>query len=276
MLDFFFRHYDPWVERYVFFDDGSTDGTRERIAAHPRAEWRPFVRSVADSYVLSAQRVQNEAWKESRGAADWVVVTAVDEHLHHPQGHRYLRRCHEAGVTLIPALGYQMVAEAFPDPGLLLCRALPSGAPYQPMSKLSLFRPDAVEETNFAVGRHEAAPTGRLRLPERDELLLLHYKYLGRERARTRNATLASGLGARDRANSWGWQYSRDAASFDAEFDEFVRLARDTTSPLLFPWKRHWGRRWWRRGAEGRGGLAWPLPRTPRAEPERPRITAEA
>ena len=33
MLGFFFRHYDPFVERYVVYDDGSTDGTPERIRA---------------------------------------------------------------------------------------------------------------------------------------------------------------------------------------------------------------------------------------------------
>ena len=29
MLAFFFRHYDPWVDRYVIYDDGSTDGSLE-------------------------------------------------------------------------------------------------------------------------------------------------------------------------------------------------------------------------------------------------------
>ena len=28
-LPFFFRDYDPWVDRYVVYDDGSTDGTAE-------------------------------------------------------------------------------------------------------------------------------------------------------------------------------------------------------------------------------------------------------
>ena len=26
MLGFFFRHYDSWVDRYVIYDDGSTEG----------------------------------------------------------------------------------------------------------------------------------------------------------------------------------------------------------------------------------------------------------
>ena len=45
MLPFFFRHYDPIVDRYIVYDDGSTDRTLEMLAAHPRVEVRPFART---------------------------------------------------------------------------------------------------------------------------------------------------------------------------------------------------------------------------------------
>lgn len=82
MLGFFFRHYDAFVDRYVIYDDDSTDGALDILARHPRVELRRFARVHADSFVLSHKAMQDEAWKESRGAADWVVVTAIDEHLH--------------------------------------------------------------------------------------------------------------------------------------------------------------------------------------------------
>ena len=81
MLGCFFRHYDPWVDRYVVYDDGSTDGSVDILNAHPRVELRRFDRVEADSFVLSLKRIQDEAWKESRNQADWVVITAIDEHL---------------------------------------------------------------------------------------------------------------------------------------------------------------------------------------------------
>ncbi|MBI4190914.1 MAG: glycosyltransferase family 2 protein, partial [Betaproteobacteria bacterium] len=34
LLPFFFRHYDPWVDRYVIYDDNSTDATLEMLHAH--------------------------------------------------------------------------------------------------------------------------------------------------------------------------------------------------------------------------------------------------
>lgn len=43
VLGFFFRHYDPWIERYIVFDDGSTDGTLDLLAQHGRVEDRKSV-----------------------------------------------------------------------------------------------------------------------------------------------------------------------------------------------------------------------------------------
>ena len=81
MLEFFFRHYDPWVDRYVIFDDGSTDGSIEILKAHPRVELRSWHRKYPDTYGISQWSWLNEVWKESRGQADWVVIVDIDEHL---------------------------------------------------------------------------------------------------------------------------------------------------------------------------------------------------
>ncbi len=99
MLDFFFRHYDPWVDRYVIYDDGSTDATLSVLAARPDVEIRRFERIHPLSFVESARAWQNSAWKEARSRAAWVVVTAIDEHIYHPAMPDYLVRCKTAGVT---------------------------------------------------------------------------------------------------------------------------------------------------------------------------------
>lgn len=254
MLGFFFRHYDPWVDRYVIYDDGSTDGTLEQLRAHPKVEVRRFERSDPSSFVRSHTDLQDNVWKESRGRADWAVITAIDEHLH-VSGmamREYLEESARLGVTCIPGLGFQMISRTMAEPGETLCLSRTMGVPFQPMSKLSLFNPNAVAETNYKVGRHKAKPAGRIRLPRRDRLLVLHYKNLGYERTLKRECFLKTGLGPGDIEKNWGWHYHRSEPEFRKVWEEFESRVEDISRPGYRPWRdhreeRHWRPAWWRR-----------------------------
>jgi hypothetical protein len=166
MLGFFFRHYDRFVQRYVIYDDGSSDRSLDILHANPKVEVRnTTLNSNPDSWVLSAMQVYESCWKESRGIADWVICTDIDEHLHHPHLFEYLLRCGNDGITMVPALGYQMLSETVPSGDRLLCESMTMGAPWGQMSKLSIFSPDAIESANFELGRHSAEPTGSVVAP---------------------------------------------------------------------------------------------------------------
>jgi glycosyltransferase involved in cell wall biosynthesis len=178
ILPFFFDHYEPWVDRFVVFDDGSDDGTAEALARHPKVDLRPFP-PKGDSFVQTVRQLWQQVWKESRGRADWVVVTNVDEFFHHPEGMgRYLRRCSDEGVTIIHPRGYEMVGERFPANGVRLVEELPYGVPMFGQDKRQAFNPNAIEEINFAPGRHSCNPTGSVVEPRTVETVLLHYKYI--------------------------------------------------------------------------------------------------
>jgi glycosyltransferase involved in cell wall biosynthesis len=208
MLPFFFRHYDSLVEGYVVYDDGSTDRTLEMLAAHDRVEVRPFVRTDPGSYVLSAQSLHDTVWKESRGRANWVIIAAVDEHLYHRVGlGRYLRIAGRRGITAVPALAFQMVTGVFPSSQEKLSRTRRYGVPLDKYNKLSVLNPNAIDETRYEVGRHQAAPEGRVQYPKQDHLLLFHYKFLGIDYLLRRYELLSSGLGAGDKERKFGFQY---------------------------------------------------------------------
>jgi Glycosyl transferase family 2 len=226
MLGYFFRHYDRFVDRYVFYDDGSDDGTRERLEAHPRVEIRRFERTDPESFILSARALYDRHWKESRGAADWVIVGAVDEHLWHPHFEEYLAAMQASGVTAIPGLGFEMTGTSFPGPDDMLVETSVLGVPEGHWNKLNLFDPNAIEETHYAVGRHTAAPTGRVVYPDRDEVLLLHYKYLSIDYVAPRHALLATGLGPTDRRKRWGHQ-------FDFDREQLLRKIADLNASAM-------------------------------------------
>jgi hypothetical protein len=247
MLPFFFRHYDALVDRYFIHDDGSSDGTWELLQSHPRVEARRFPRSDAQSFVLSEQAFSDACWKESRGQAEWVIVTDIDEHLYHRNWHGYLSGCRKQGVTLVPALGFQMISETLPQPGQVLAKELVMGAPWVKMMKPSIFNPDAITNIRFRTGRHSAEPQGNVRVPPCDEVMLFHYKYLSFAETLHRHGQLRQGLGEADIANGWGHKYSWGEAELRADWDRLAASAIDTSLVRDDPQYRYPIAPWWQR-----------------------------
>lgn len=251
MLGFFFRNYDRVASRYMIYDDGSTDGSLQILRTHPKVQVRRFPRVIEDSYALSARELHNSVWKESRSAADWVIITAIDEHLHHADIKDYLERCKRRGITLVPALGFQMLSAQFPEPEETLSETRRYGAPFDKMNKLCVFNPTALEETNYHPGRHRADPAGEIVLPERDELLNLHYKYLDIGRVFERHKLLASGLGNEDRKRGYGHRYWFTMDQLKEDWRHFESEAVDIRTLRADPARVHLQARWWRDESKG-------------------------
>jgi hypothetical protein len=270
MLPFFFRHYDRFVSRYFFFDDGSDDGSLEWLRARPNVEVQPFVRSDPASFCISEQSLSNQCWKRSRGSADWVVVTDVDEHLFHLDLVGLLRRYIRLGITFVPAPGFQMVSNDFPDWEEMLCYSRTSAALWSMYSKANLFNPNAIAEINYSIGRHQAAPTGHVVAPAEDELRLLHYKFLSFGWAYVRHQQLRLGLGPKDIENSWGYQYSYSEAEFRAVWR---LLAENLVDVRTYNLASYPGPCWWEpyrlQSNEVDHKLAMPLQRLQQLQRER-------
>jgi glycosyltransferase involved in cell wall biosynthesis len=247
MLPFFFRHYDPFVDHYVLFDDGSTDRTLSLLADRQNVEVRQFVRSDAESFAFSEQSLSNHCWKESRGVVDWVIVTDIDEHLFHPSMLQYLGSCSDEGITLIPALGFQMISEGLPATGETLCQSRFFGTPWTQMMKPSIFKPSEIDEINFSIGRHTANPIGNVRVPHKDELLLLHYKYLNFEQTYNRHRQLATELKSKDIRLGMGHKYGWSRDELRKDWDRVAASAVDvrkiiTSAAEYYPYERWWSR----------------------------------
>jgi hypothetical protein len=225
MLGYYFRHYDPIADHYFIFDNGSSDGSLALLEAHPRVTVIPF-ETRHESFVLTALGLYNHAWKQSRGAADWVVICNLDEHFYHPRLRPYLGDCRQAGATAVPAAGFQMVADAFPDTDLRLCDVVRDGWRSNEMDKLGIFDPNAIDEIHYGPGRHQACPEGRYVVPRPLQVGLLHYKFLGLAYVLERHRELRSGLRRVDLERGWGRQYTWDEAKTRAYMEEIRAHAR--------------------------------------------------
>jgi hypothetical protein len=115
------------------------------------------------------------------------------------------------------AIGYDMVGDALPIHGCLPDQVT-RGVRSPGFDKLCFFKPDALTATNFSLGRHGAAPAGRVSWPESSDITLLHYKHLSPDYYRIRNRMLGTGLREQDLAMRWGYQYLRSDEQVDADF----------------------------------------------------------
>lgn len=217
LLPYYFRHYDAIADRFFIFDDASTDASLDILAKHSKVEIDRFYKQP-DSFVASAHVFNNNIWKRSRNKADWVILCNMDEHLYHPDLLNYLKQCQDAGITAIPAEGYQMISDSFPDSDERLCDLIAFGMRYKKMSKLCIFNPDAIDEINYKHGRHYANPIGRVVYPQKRDLKLLHFKYLGLDYLITRWAELSTGLRRIDIEKGWGSRYLSEREKIEQSF----------------------------------------------------------
>lgn len=230
MIPYFFRHYDAIASRYFIFDDASTDASLDMLAKHPKVEIDRFHKQP-ESFVAGAHEFNNNIWKQSRKKADWVIICSMDEQLYHPDLLNYLKECRDAGITVIPADGYQMISKDYPDAEKPLCDLITFGMPYKKMSKLCIFNPDAIKEINYKPGRHFADPVGRVVYPQRKDLKLLHYKYLGLDYLITRYAELSTGLLRIDIEKRWGVRYLSKRREIEQSYHDVWDAALEV--PLL-------------------------------------------
>jgi hypothetical protein len=135
-----------------------------------------------------------------------------------------------------------MISEALPEDGQLLCETARFGAPFDEMMKASIFRPSEIEEINFSLGRHQVAPEGELRVPHRDEIFLLHYKYLNRQRAYARHQILFERLGVEDVDRKWGRQYGWSFEELNEHWQYFTERSVDFRALVseTYPLPRWW------------------------------------
>lgn len=225
MIPFFLRHYEPLVNRMVIFDDGSTDASEKLWAASPKVELRRL--ASGPSTILMHIEELNRCWKESRGRADWVIICDIDEHIYHPRLREYLEQAMANEVTMLKPVGIDMISPTFPPANAVLCETIRCGVRSFLLDKTAVFDPAAIEEINYTPGRHLSAPIGRVILPPRKEVKLLHYKNLGLGYLLQRSKELRGRKTEYDRERGWALHDYRSDDHITRDFEKMRSEAQD-------------------------------------------------
>lgn len=177
ILPFFFRHYGTFASRIFVYDNNSTDGTSDIIDACDIAERISFdTKDRHDNRRLID--IKNNAYKRSRGTADYVVVVDADEFLFHPDILSVIAEGKRNGATLFRTIGYNMTAWRFPKGSAPLVAQVHRGVPSSIYAKTCIFDPRL--SINYDLGAHSCQPDGHdVEYYQGEELLLLHYHYVG-------------------------------------------------------------------------------------------------
>lgn len=201
LLPYWLAHYLAFCERVtVYVDEASTDATAF-LAAEAGAVLRFHATGGLDDegFVAFAQ----DAYKEARGHADWVVWVDADEFLYHPRIGERLAELRAQGVTRPVVQGYQMVADAPPSGPAPITEQITKGLPAREYSKTCVFSPEL--DVVWTPGKHSATVTGAdVRDDGADPLRLLHYRYLGRDWLLARNARNFARMGEAQKGRAHG------------------------------------------------------------------------
>lgn len=173
ILPFFFRHYDSIVERYVLFDNYSIDNTAELIRNNPKVKLKSIGKPNQEEE-WNYDYVKNQAWKESRGKADYVICCNVDEFLYHPLGILQVIKMNP-NATLFCAQGYQMVYQGPLDKSKCLLCQVNNG--YKIENKTMMFNPNKIEEMWYGEGARECWPQGKI-ITSKIDLNVFHFNLI--------------------------------------------------------------------------------------------------
>lgn len=199
---FFLRHYCAFADEVWAFDDKSTDETGQILQSWPKVkleDW-PYPDSGIDEELFLDFAYLT--YPKAAGKFDWVIWVDPDEIIYHPNIHEVLTH-NLMKYDVIRASGFNMTGIGYPlDDGRQIWEIVQSGVRAPVYSKPIVFNPRASVRWNR--GKHQLEKCNPRVSPE-PLLKLLHYRYLGEDYTRQKNAKnyARCGLKNGDKAAAW-------------------------------------------------------------------------
>lgn len=219
MLPHFLEYYSSFADQIIVYDNFSTDRSLEICSQFPKVHTKSYFTNnqIRDDIYL---QIKNQAWKQSRGEADFVIVCDVDEWIFHPDLKTFLVNAKRSGITAFNCVGYNMISDFTPGSEHSLLRDIREGVRAPNFDKMAVFDPNSLDEINYEFGAHTALPVGSLNI-DRTGLQLLHYKYMGLEYMVSRYQKMAERISAYNKKLNLGHHYFFTSRKIRREFNGY-------------------------------------------------------
>jgi glycosyltransferase involved in cell wall biosynthesis len=218
IMPYFMKYYSSFCEKIVIYDNESTDKTPDIVKSY-NGEVRSWGSNnqVNDLMYLD---IKNNAYKESRDIADWVIVCDTDEFLYHPNLLNKLEQYKNKGITFPKIKGFEMIPNCELKEEDNLPLTYQKGARFINLDKRAIFNPKL--DIQYGVGCHTSnLPIGAVESPMQD-IRLMHYKMLNVNYFIERHQLLGSRLSDLNKKNQWGGHYTWTNERMTQEYNKFL------------------------------------------------------
>jgi hypothetical protein len=230
LMPYFLRHYSCFVDKIFIFDNHSNDSTPRIVDSFPKTE-RAVYGNPNFYYERDLINFKNEAYKNSRGVADWVIVVDVDEFIYHKNLISILRMYKERHITFPKISGYDMVGFDYPKSDAPLYEIINEGVPSSLYCKRAVFDPRI--DINYIPGAHKCNPKGKILENNTAEIKLLHYRYLCKDFFIKNIKKRMSRISEENIKRGWGLIKPKDGKTLDEWGSEQYENARQRAVKVL-------------------------------------------
>ena len=210
------------------YDNNSTDGVQDMLCAEKRfnVEVRHYdSEDKLNDGIITGLR--NSVWKQSRGAADFVVVCDFDEALYSKDMMRTLQTMMDDRKTICAPIIYELMSERLPEhvSEELLHGIIGRGVMNMAYGKHILFDPNLINEINYLPGAHVCNPTGVVDYYDNKDVFLFHCKRIDIDLFKQKFMMMQSRMSETNRRNGWGVQY---LAAMDVALMEYYEMMKNS------------------------------------------------